>query len=144
MNIKSEKGISTIDITVSIIIITLLLSVVITLIVNINTNSNKINMKSDATYYALDEIEKIKAGSWITIPSEGKDENNEYISSEGYITKDGKETAFYKTVKVEDASTINTDIEEDVLEKVTVTVSYRVGGQEESVSLSTVLENIGE
>ena len=144
MNFKSEKGISTIDITVTIIIITLLLSVVITLIVNINTNSNKINMKSDATYYALGEIEEIKAGPWITIPSEEKDENDEYTLSEGYITKDGEETAFYKTVKVKDANDISEEIDKDILEKVTVTVSYRVGSQEESISLSTVLEHTEE
>ena len=154
MNIKSEKGISTIDITVAIIIITLLLSVVITLIVNINTNSNKINMKSDATNYALDEIEKIKAEGWIktneaTFNEELKEfefgeeyENGKY---KGYIKdSENMETPFYKTVKVKDASDISEEIEKDVLQKVTVVVSYRVGNQEENVSLSTVLENMGE
>ena len=149
MNIKSEKGISTIDITVAIIIITLLLSIVIALSIGINSNNNKIQIKSDATYYALDEIEKIKAEGWIEIPNDAtlndsgeyEPPNNGEKEYSGYIKdKDGKETAFYKKVIVKDANKINENIPEKSLQKVTVIVSYKVGNEEEQVSLSTVLE----
>ena len=61
MNIKSEKGITNIDIIVSIILITLFVAIIATLMYSINSNSKSVERRSEATNYAINTIEKIKA-----------------------------------------------------------------------------------
>ena len=125
MKIKSEKGVSTIDITVSIIVITLLLSVIVALTININTNNNKVEIKSQALKYAISEIEKIKAQGW------------DATAESGYIN----DTAYYKDVTIEDAHSINETIEENIIKRATVEVSYKIGKNEETITLSAMLIN---
>lgn len=125
MNLRSEKGVSTIDITVSIIVITLLLSVIVALTLNINSNNNKVKIKSDALTYAVKEIEQIKATGW------------NVSNSEGYI--DG--TSYYKIIKIEDAHSINESIDENTIRRATVEVYYKIGKNDEKISLSAMLIN---
>ena len=49
MDIKSQKGITTIDVTISIIIITLFVALIATLMYMIRSNSNTIERKAEAT-----------------------------------------------------------------------------------------------
>ena len=125
MNIRSEKGVSTIDITVSIIIITLMLSVIITLAININSNNNKVKIKSEALNYAINEIEQIKATGW------------DISTTEGYIDN----TPYYKEITYEDGHSINESIKQDMIRRATVKVKYRIGNNDESISLSAILIN---
>lgn len=46
MKVKSENGITNIDITVSIILITLFVAIIATLMYNINSNSNSVERRS--------------------------------------------------------------------------------------------------
>ena len=56
MKIKSEKGITNIDLTVSIILITLFVAIIATLMFTINTSSSSMERKTEATNYAINEI----------------------------------------------------------------------------------------
>ena len=67
MLIKQEKGLTGIDITISIIIITIFIALIANLITNINLSSKDIEKKTQATSYAVDEIEKISEAGINTI-----------------------------------------------------------------------------
>ena len=133
MNFRSEKGVTGIDITVSIIIITLFIGIIATLMFNINSSSGGIGRKSEATNYAITEIEKIKAQDFNTL-------NNKEES--GYI----EDTPYYKTIKIQDYKYLNNSnindekIQEDILKKLTVEISYKTGKNIETVSLSTIIK----
>ena len=76
MDIKSQKGITTIDVTISIIIITLFVALIATLMYMIRSNSNTIERKAEATNYAINTIEEIKAANF---------EEAENLAGEGNI-----------------------------------------------------------
>ena len=57
MNIKDEKGITEIDITLTVILITIFLAVVLTIFTSIQKNTTKLNRETEAMYYAVDTIE---------------------------------------------------------------------------------------
>ncbi len=131
MNIKSEKGITGIDITVSIIIITLFVAIIATLIYNINSNSKSVERRSEATNYAINEIEKIKAADFDTIDTLAGEENIE-------------DTGYHKKITITDYADLEENKENDTLvpglvKKVTVEISYKDGNSTETVDLSTVV-----
>ena len=64
MNIKSEKGITNIDIIISIILITLFVAIIATLMYSINSNSKAVERRSEATNYAINAIETLKASAF--------------------------------------------------------------------------------
>lgn len=61
MVIKEEKGVTGIDIAISVVIITIFIAMIANLITSININAKEIERKTEATSYAVQEIEKIKA-----------------------------------------------------------------------------------
>ena len=130
MNFKSEKGATGIDITIAIIIIGLFIGLIVSLMYGINKSSKDIERKTEATNYAISEIEKLKAEDFDTLESK---------QTSGYI--DG--TPYYKTIKVVDYADLEENQGEDkergVVKKVTVEISYKSGKEDKKVELSTVL-----
>lgn len=140
MNIKSEKGITTIDITISIIIITLFVALIATLMYQINSNSNSINRKAEATNYAINEIEKLKLQDFNTL----QDTNEETNDFENITDTDGNFTGYAKKITIIDYSNLpeNKDdntIIQGIVKKVTVEIAYKNGNKTETVDLSTVI-----
>ena len=64
MKVCSEKGFTGIDISVSVIVIFIFISIISLLVYRINSTSQEIQLKSDATYVAINEIENIKNYSY--------------------------------------------------------------------------------
>ncbi len=130
MNFKSEKGATGIDITIAIIIIGLFIGLIVSLMYGINKSSKDIERKTEATNYAISEIEKLKAEDFDTLESK---------QTSGYI--DG--TPYYKTIKVVDYADLEENQGEDkergVVKKVTVEISYKSGKEDKKVELSTAL-----
>ena len=130
MNFKSEKGATGIDITISIIIIGLFIGLIVSLMYGINKSSKDIERKTEATNYAISEIEKLKAEDFDTLESK---------QTSGYI--DG--TPYYKTIKVVDYADLEENQGEDkergLIKKVTVEISYKSGKEDKKVELSTAL-----
>ena len=81
MDFRSEKGISGIDIVASVIIVTIFIAIIANIIANINLNSKDIEKKTQATSYAVDEIEIIKAEGYLE-SYQDKGINQEDIISE--------------------------------------------------------------
>lgn len=140
MKFRSEKGYTGVDIAIAVIVITMFVSLIAVLIYRFNSLSNEIELKSEATAIAIDEIENIKKQGFEVYDgmnintTEDKDGNtleNQPTQKEG----------FYRTIVVEDY----TDIEENeqkisnLVKKVTVKISYMFQGKEQTVELSTIL-----
>ncbi len=130
MNLKSEKGATGIDITIATIIIGLFIGLIASLMYGINKSSKDIERKTEATNYAISEIEKLKAENFDTLESK---------QTSGYI--DG--TPYYKTIKVIDYADLEEnqgqDKERGLIKKVTVEISYKSGNEDKKVELSTAL-----
>lgn len=130
MKLKNEKGATGIDITISVIILALFIGLIVSLMYGINQSSKDIERKTEATNYAISEIEKLKAEDFETLESK---------QTSGYID----DTPYYKTIKVIDYANLEEnkgqDKEPGLVKKVTVEISYKSGKEDKKVELSTVL-----
>lgn len=145
MDIRNQKGYTGIDIAISVIVITIFISLIAVLIYKFNSSSNEVQLKSKATEIAIDEIEKVKAAGFKAYEEmnqttkEGKDGNslvNQQVE---------REQGFYKTIIVEDYTDIKgEDKISNLVKRVTVTISYMEKGQEQQISLSTILSKENE
>lgn len=126
MNIKNEKGITGIDITVAVLLIAIFVAILAALFSGVNTNSKSVERRSKASELAIKAIEEMKTKSFNELQSESSTE-----------IEDG----YYKEIKVEDYSETNIGAKEDIVKKVTVIVSYRDNGKEEKIELSTIRVN---
>ncbi len=140
MDRKSEKGITTIDVTVAVILITIFVAIITTLMYYVNTNQKEIERKSEATNYAINEIEAIKQQDFETL--QDTDETaNDY---ENIVDSTGHATGYAKKVTIIDYSNLpenqgNTAIVSGLVKKVTVQVSYKDAGLTQTIELSTVI-----
>ena len=138
MKVKSEKGITNIDITVSIILITLFVAIIATLMYNINSNSNSVEWRSIATNYAINEIESLKAQNFDEL--EETVEPNEFED----ILENEKPTGYAKKVTIIDYANLEENKDDDTIvpglvKKVTVEISYKDGNTTQTIDLSTVI-----
>ena len=138
MNLKNEKGITNIDIIVSIIIITLFVAIIATLMSNINGNSDSVERRAEATNYAINEIERLKATTF-------SDLVNEQINDfQTILDENDQPTGYSKKITVTDYADLeenqnNTNIVPDLVKKVTVEIAYQDGNTTQTVDLSTVI-----
>ena len=131
MNIKSEKGITNIDIIISIILITLFVAIIATLMYSINSNSKAVERRSEATNYAINAIETIKASAFDDLDN---------LAGESDI----ENTGYHQKITITDYAELGDNINDDTIvpglvKKVTVEISYRDGNTTETVDLSTVI-----
>ena len=137
MKIKSESGITGIDISISIIIIFIFVSIIATLSFQVNNTAKSLERRGEA----IQEIEQIKnkgfenyqgLNSQSTKDNQGNNLKNQPVN--------GKE-GYYKTIKVQDYTELegNGAKIEDLVKKVTLTINYKMNAQEQSVELTTIL-----
>ncbi len=142
MKIKSEKGITGIDITISIILITLFVTLIATLMYAIHTNSNSIERKTEATNYAINIMEGLKAHDFDTLENENTDEfeNITQKVDEG-DTKEERETGYAKRITIIDYANLpeKTNAVSGLVKQATVEIAYKDGDTTQSVALSTVI-----
>ena len=130
---KNQKGYTGVDIAISVVVITIFIALIGTLVFNFNSNSNEIEYRSKALDLAINAIEDIKTKSI--------EEINELDTNENEITG---QTGYYKRIDVLDAANVDEDFGdrekvENLVKKVTVTVSYKFRNQIKSVELSTII-----
>ena len=137
MNLRSQKGITGMDVTASIVIITIFTAIIAALYQNYAISSKNIERKAQATEYAIETIEEIKSNSSKYFNEENSEKdviteyNNEPIGNSG----------FSKTVKITDyvAQEGNSDKKHGYAKTVQVSINYKVNNKEENVDLSTVI-----
>ena len=140
MRIKNEKGITNIDITISIIIITLFVSIIATLIYTIHSNMNAIERRTEATNYAINEIENLKAQDFASL----QDTNVGVNEFQNITDAEGNTTGYAKRVTITDYANLpknegNSTIISGIVKQVTVEISYKDGDTTQTVDLSTVI-----
>ena len=135
MKIKSEKGITGIDITVSILVITIFISLIGVLIFNIDSQSKSIERRTEAAYQAVNLIEELKGMTIEELEALSEDEKNGYIEGTSYTKQ--IEIVDYKDLTEENQN--DDTIQSGILKKVTVTVLYKDGADTEEISLSAIV-----
>ena len=135
--VRSQNGYTGIDIAISIIVIFIFVSIIAVLIYRFNSSSKEIELKSKATYIAINEIEDIKSKGMEAI-EEGQVEQVENASTD--------EEGFFKTIIIQDYTQIEGNEEkiQGVVKKVTVKISYMFQAKEQNVELSTVITKENE
>ena len=84
MKIKSEKGITGVDITLSVILIAIFIGILATLSLNIQNNTKQASRNAEALNYAITTMEKVKSLNFSDLPTVG---NSKIAGLEdGYIT----------------------------------------------------------
>ena len=148
MIFKNEKGITNIDLTVSIILITVFIALIATIMYTINANFNSIERRTEATNYAINEIESLKAKNFEDLQDTPTDGTNDFVN---IIVKEGegntaieKATGFSKKITIIDYSNLPENQDDDTIlsglvKKVTVEIAYKDKNRIETVELSTVI-----
>lgn len=140
MRIKNEQGITNIDLTITIILITLFITIIATLIFTINRNSTSVERGTEATNYAINEIENLKAQDFETL-TDTDDTTNDFID---ITDAEGQLTGYSKKITITDYANLPENQDDDTIlsglvKKVTVEISYKDGDTIETVDLSTVI-----
>lgn len=137
MNLRSEKGFTGIDIAVSVVIIFIFISIIAILSYRINSTSKEIQLKSDAIYVAINEIEDVKSKGLEEFKGRSVADGNSVVTENEETEKQG----YYKTITVLDYTDLegNSDKTKDIVKKVTVKITYMYKAKEQSVELSTLL-----
>lgn len=144
MKLKDEKGFSGIDITVAVIIIMLFMSLVGTVFYNITISSKALERKTEATYIAVDVIEKIKALDYdgIIVGEYNDDGINYTVSNLTGILKNNNQynptEGYSLSVKIENYNPDN-ESDYDLVKIINVKVEYKVGKNIENVELNTTV-----
>ena len=140
MRIKNEQGITNIDLTITIILITLFITIIATLIFTINRNSTSVERVTEATNYAINEIENLKAQDFESL-TDTDDTTNDFID---ITDAEGQLTGYSKKITITDYANLPENQDDDTIlsglvKKVTVEISYKDGDTIETVDLSTVI-----
>lgn len=135
MKIKSERGVTGIDITVSILVITIFVSLIGVLIYNISAQSQSIERRTEAAYQTVNLIEQMKAKTVEELDALTEEEKSGFIEGTPYSKK--IEVIDYKDMTEENQQ--NDEIQYGIVKKVTVTVSYKDGAKTEEISLSAIV-----
>lgn len=130
MKLKSEKGFTGIDIAIAVVVLFIFVSIIAMLSYSINSSAKEIDLKSEATAIAVEEIEKLKNKTFDEISQ------MQEISQEE-MTDIGKED-FYKTITIKDYSEIVEGKVPELVKQATVTISYQFKAEEKKVELSTI------
>lgn len=130
MKLKSEKGFTGIDMAIAVVVLFIFVSIIAMLSYSINSSAKEINLKSEATAIAVEEIEKLKNKTFDEI-------SQMQGTSQEEMTGTGKE-GFYKTITIKDYSEIVQEKVPGLVKQATVTISYQFKAEEKKVELSTI------
>lgn len=141
MKFYSEKGYTGVDIAISVIVIFIFVSLISFLIYRFNSSAKEVELKSEATSIAVEEIEKVKQDGFEKYDGMNKDtkkdKNGNSLENQKVENKEG----FFKTIIVQDYADLDNNSEKipNLVKKVTVKISYMFQANEQSVELSTIL-----
>lgn len=127
MNWKSEKGYTGIDIAVAVVVLFLFVSVIAFLSYGMSSKTKEIELQSEATHLAVEEIETLK------------NSNFEELDTKEIEKEEMPQKGFYKTIKVEDYADIDAEKTRGLVKRVTVQIQYMFKAKEQKIELNTIL-----
>lgn len=141
MNLRNNKGVTGVDLSVSIVIIVLFVGLIASLVYNFGVASKGVNRTSIATNIAISKIEQLKSEDYEDLQgktTEYKDENG--VTQENAPYKVTTEIIKYsESDYVKNLSEIQKEELQDVIKIVKVIVEYKVGNRNESIDINTVI-----
>lgn len=139
MDFRSEKGVSGIDIVASVIIVTIFIAIIANIIANINLNSKDIEKKTQATSYAVDEIEIIKAEGYVESYQDKGINQEDIILEEDINDENGNFSGYHKKISIKDYVLIKDDKtkQANIVKEITVEISYMNRKGTQNVQIST-------
>ena len=140
MNIKQEKAAIGVDIAIAIVVIFLFVTVIATLSYQYQSSNKEIALKSQALEIAVKEIERIKNEGFESYETMNSSSDTG-ITNKDLGMEDSKNEGFYETVIVEDYTELSTGEGkiENLVKKVTVTISYMFKGETQEIELNAIL-----
>lgn len=140
-SIKDEKGLTGVDIAISLVIVTMFVAIIANLIANINLDTEKMDRKSKALAYAVQEIETRRATGYIEkYNGMGTSKEGETLKEED-IYNNSEFTGYHKVVSIKDDILVENSCTKtaDTTKQITVEVFYKLGNKEESIKISTYI-----
>ena len=140
-SIKDEKGLTGVDISISLVIVTMFVAIIANLIANINLDTEKMDRKSKALAYAVQEIETRRATGYIEkYNGMGTSKEGETLKEED-IYNNSEFTGYHKVVSIKDDILVENSGTKtaDTTKQITVEVFYKLGNNEESIKISTYI-----
>lgn len=123
---KKQGGLTGIDVTIAIVAITLFTGLILSLMYNVK-NQNYIKACSiTSDLYLTETLENIGIADFDNVVSASSEEGSEIIPDLPDV--------FYETISVENLSQIDIN-KEDIIKKVTVTISYNIGNRKYEKSI---------
>lgn len=141
--IKNDKGFTGIDMAIAFVVIFIFVSMISLLIYNINSGAKEIELKTEATYLAIDTIETIKSEGFEAYANRSQAAGNSIVCEQEEI--EGNQ-GFFKTIIVIDYADIAEDenVKPNLVKKATAKISYMFKAQEQTIELSTILSKENE
>ena len=138
MKLRNNKGFTGIDIAVSVVIIFIFISIVSMLVYRVNSKSREIELRGNATYLAIDEIEQLKNNGYNLYGTKRQKNGDSIVCENEEIPG---EEGFYRTIEVIDYTDLEGNEHKipNIVKKVTVKISYMFNAKEQTVELSTVI-----
>lgn len=140
-SIKDEKGLTGVDIAISLVIVTMFVAIIANLIANINLDTEKMDRKSKALAYAVQEIETRRATGYIEkYNGMGTSKEGETLKEED-IYNNSEFTGYHKVVSIKDDILVENSGTKtaDTTKQITVEVFYKLENNEESIKISTYI-----
>lgn len=140
-SIKDEKGLTGVDIAISLVIVTMFVAIIANLIANINLDTEKMDRKSKALAYAVQEIETRRATGYIEKYNRmGTSKEGETLKEED-IYNNSEFTGYHKVVSIKDDILVENSGTKtaDTTKQITVEVFYKLGNKVESIKISTYI-----
>lgn len=140
-SIKDEKGLTGVDIAISLVIVTMFVAIIANLIANINLDTEKMDRKSKALAYAVQEIETRRAIGYIEkYNGMGTSKEGETLKEED-IYNNSEFTGYHKVVSIKDDILVENSGTKtaDTTKQITVEVFYKLGNKVESIKISTYI-----
>ena len=135
MNLRNNKGYTSVDISIAIIIIMIFIPTLFGIFYSIQKTSNEVKRKAEAISIATDIIELAKKASY---------DNLDNMKQEEYIslleTKYSKDVSYDINIEVENyyPEEISEEDRDDLVKKIKVVVTYPTGNKTKSIDISTV------
>lgn len=155
MNLRNNKGYTGSDIIISILIIMIFIPTIVALIYSIDTKNNEVERKNYAMTLSCNIIETLKSIDIDKLKSEEnlddinnkirnfKASDSEITDEDGKITFSSEDTdgnRYVVFIKIEDYKDYSgeSNIEDNVVKKITVTTEYRINKDTKNVEISTL------
>lgn len=155
MNLRNNKGYTGSDIIISILILMIFIPTIVALIYSIDTKNNEVERKNYAMTLSCNIIETLKSIDIDKLKSEENldDINNKirnFKASDSEITNEEEKITFSSEdsdgnryvvfIKIEDYKDYSgeSNIEDNVVKKITVTTEYRINKDTKNVEISTL------